>query len=169
MRLKDMVREYVRNFSEEVAEVAGVEMKLASMRSDEVGELTKIIDRLIYYEANASIKQMFAENFDLVIDLIRAVKTETKQEFAGVRARGNQLTIVMLTADQFARVWGTPGKPDFTYTATTTGAVDYLGTPTNPEVVPEEAGYLILGFTELAFSPKINKCQLTKNLSLIHI
>jgi len=163
MRFVNSVREFIKSYSEEVAEVAGVEMKLASMRSEEVGELAKIIDKLLYLEANESIKQLYAENFDLVIDLIRAVKTETKQDFAGIRARGNQLTIVTLTADQFARVWGTTGKLDFTYTATSTGAVDYLGTTTNPETVVEESGYLILGFQELSISPKINKCQLTKN------
>jgi len=163
VRFINSVKEFIRNYSEEVAEVAGVEMKLASMKSEEVSELAKMIDKLLYLEANESIKQLYAENFDLVIDLIRAVKTETKQDFAGVRARGNQLTIVGLTADQFTRVWGTTGKLDFTYTATSTGAVNYLGTATDPEVVLEESGYLILGFQELSISPKINKCQLVKN------
>jgi len=163
VRFINSVREFIRNYSEEVAEVAGVEMKLASMRSEEVNELAKMIDKLLYIEANESIRQLYVENFDLVIDLIRAVKTETKQDFAGIRARGNQLTIVALTADQFARVWGTTGKLDFTYTATATGPTDYLGTSANPEIVPEESGCLILGYQELSVSPKINKCQLIKN------
>jgi len=163
MRFRDAVREYFRNYTEEVAEVAGVEMKLASMKSDEVETLARMLDKILYINANEGVRQLFIENFDLVIDLVRAVKTETKQEFAGVRARGNQLTIVDLTADQFTYVWGATGATDFTYTATATGAVDYLGTSANPETVAEETGYLILGFIELAPSPKINKTQLTKN------
>jgi hypothetical protein len=162
-RLFDAVRGYIRNYPEEVAEVAGVEMKLASVTSREVEEIAKMLDKMLYREATPAIRELFTENFDLVIDLIRAVKTETKQEFAGVRARGNQLTLVDLTADQFTNVWGATGKVDFTYTATATGAVDYLGTEAAPETVAEEEGYLILGFVELSTSPKINKTQLTKN------
>ena len=163
IKVLDLVRDYIGNYSEEVAEVAGVEMKLASMRKEEVEILARTIDKLLYMNANEAVKELYVENFDLIIDLIRAVKTETKQDFAGVRARGNQLTVVDLTADQFTYVWGSTGATNFTYTATSTGAVDYLGTSANPQSVAEEEGYLILGFIEKAPSPKVNKTQLTKN------
>jgi len=161
MRIIDRVG--IRSFREEVAEVAGVEMKLAGLREEETEALLNMIDKYLYANASDAVKTLVTENADLIIDLVRAVKAETKQEFAGPRARGNQLTIVDLTADQVTRVWGGTGAKDFTYTATSTGAVEYIGTESNPETTAEEEGILYLGFLEHAVTPKTNKILLTKN------
>jgi len=184
MRIIDRVG--IRSFREEVAEVAGVEMKLAGLREEETEALLNMIDKYLYANASDAVKTLVAENADLIIDLvravkaetkqefagprargnqltIRAVKAETKQEFAGPRARGNQLTIVDLTADQLTRVWGATGANDYSYTATATGSVDYIGTSANPESTAEEEGIIYLGFIEEAITPKVNKVLLTKN------
>lgn len=163
MRFIDEVSGYVKNYPEEVSRLAGIETKLASMSQDEVNILAKMLDKILYIETNEAVKKLYSENFDVIVDVVRAVKTETKQEFAGPRATGNQLTIVDLTPDVFTRVWGATGASDFTYVAASTGVVDYIGTSANPEVTAEEEGLVILGFVELAMSPKINKVQFTKN------
>ncbi|MHA1288828.1 MAG: hypothetical protein ACTSPB_15660 [Candidatus Thorarchaeota archaeon] len=161
MRIIDKVG--IRSYREEVAEVAGVEMKLASLSERENEALLNMLDKYLYVNASDAVKNLVVENVDLIVDLVRAVKAETKQEFAGPRARGNQLTIVDITADQLTRVWGATGATDFSYTATATGAVDYIGTSANPETTAEEEGLIYLGFTESAVAPKTNKMLLTKN------
>jgi len=153
----------IRSYREEVAEVAGVEMKLASLREDEAESILSMIDRYYYENANPAVRSLIVENAELTIDLVRAVKAETKQEFAGPIARGNQLTITDLTADHFTNVWGSTGATDFTYTASSTGSTAYIGTSSAPESVAEEEGYVFLGFIEMSPTPKTNKILLTKN------
>jgi len=162
-RISEAVSGLIKSYTEETQKIAGAEMKLAKLSKEETEAISDMLDKLLYTNANESIRQLYAENFEAIVDLVRVVKSETKQDFAGIRAKGNQLTLVDLTADVFARVWGTTGKTDFTYTATTVGATDYLGTSTNPEATSEEEGIIILGFIEAATSPKINKTQFIKN------
>lgn len=164
-KLFDMVEGlgFIDNYDEEVKKVAGVETKLAEMTKVEVEALARMLNKMLYLESNVAVKQLYADNFDLIIDLVRAVKTETKQSFGGARARGNQLTVVDLTPDVFDYIWGSSGATDYTFTASSTGAQDYLGTSANPESVAEEEGYIILGVVELSPTPKVNKIHLTKN------
>ena len=153
----------VRSYREEEVEVAGSTRKLAALSEAECESILSLMDRLYYENANKATRALVAENAELVIDLVRAVKTETKQEFAGPVARGNQLTLVDMTADVFTRVWGGTSPIEFVNTISATGSTDYIGTSSNPESVAEEEGYVFLGLTELAASPKINKVLLTKN------
>ena len=122
-----------------------------------------MIDKMLYKNANYAVKSLVAENMDLIFDVIRAVKAETKQEFAGPRAKGNALTLVDLTADVFTYVWGSTGATDFETEHTSTGAKDYIGTSANPQSIAEEEGMIILGFIDRATIPTVNKVLLTKN------
>jgi len=158
--IKDVVS--VRSFKEESAELAGVEMKLAALSEFEVETIINMVDKMLYKNASDAVKSLVAENMDLIIDLIRAVKAETKQEFAGPRAKGNALTLVDLTADVFTYVWGATGATSFDTEHTTTGAKDYIGTSTNPQTVAEEEGIIILGFIDRVANPTVNKVILTK-------
>jgi len=148
---------------EESAKIAGVEVKLAEFSQEEIRKVLDMLDSLFYQNAYPAVRSLIAENLDLIIDLIRIVKAETKQDFGGIRAKGNQLTLVRVTADMLGTVWGQSGKTDFTYTATSTGPVFYIGTDTNPEKTTEEEGIIYLGFVEKAVTPKTNKLQLTKH------
>jgi len=163
--MRESIVDYVgiRGYPEETAEVAGVEMKLASLRDIETENILSMIDKYYYTNAHPSIRELIVENAELTIDLVRSVKAETKQDFAGPVARGNQLTLTDLTADQFTNVWGSTGAKDFTHTASSTGSTAYIGTSSAPESVAEEEGYVFLGFIEMSPTPKTNKILLTKN------
>ena len=159
--IRDLVS--IRSFREETAELAGVEMKLASLTENEVETIVDMLDKMLYKNANYAVKSLVVENIDLIIDLIRAVKAETKQEFAGPRAKGNALTLVDMTADLFTYVWGNTGAMTFEIEHTTTGPKDYIGTEASPQTIGEEEGMIILGFIDTATEKTVNKVLLTKN------
>lgn len=148
---------------EETAELAGVDMKLAGLTENEVESIVNMLDKMIYKNANHAVKSLIVENAELIIDLVRAVKAETKQEFAGPRAKGNSLTLVDLTADMFTHVWGATGATGFEVEHTGVGVRDYIGTSADPQTVGEEEGIIILGFVDRVANPTVNKVLLSKN------
>jgi len=158
--IRDMIP--IRSFREESSELAGVEMKLAALSEFEIETIVNMIDKMLYKNANYAVKSLITENFDLIVDLIRAVKAETKQEFGGPRAKGNALTLIDLTPDVFTNIWG-GATTTYEIEHTSTGAKDYIGTSASPESVAEEEGIIILGFVDRVTNPTVNKVLLTKN------
>jgi len=161
--VNDLITYSFRELEEEVDYLGGVQTKMASFTRDEYDALINILDKFFYKNSYPAVVSLVAENIQVIIDTIRVVKTETKQPFMGIRARGSQLTLVNATADLFTRVWGATGAKTFEKDLTSTGSTDYIGTSANPESVGEEEGYVFLGFLEEEPTPKINKVLLTKN------
>jgi len=143
--------------------IAGVKTKLASFSREECQALIDMLDKMYYYNAYYSIKQTIIEDFDLIVNLIRSVKTETKQPFQGVYAKGNGLTLKRLDVNDFGYVWGTNTNKTWKMTVTAGNAYEYIGTSSNPEQTAEEEGIIILGFMEKSPVPKIDQVQLKKN------
>ncbi len=148
---------------EEIGKLGGVTIKMASFDQDEYDALINLLDKTFYKNSLASAASIVAENILPIIDLIRVVKTNTKEAFAGVRAKGRQLTLELLTADVLPSVWGNANPANYEYTISSTGSLDYIGSASSPVKVGEEEGQIYLGFIEPVPVPKINKLAMNKN------
>lgn len=148
---------------EETGVLGGVRIKMAGFDQDEYDALINLLDKMFYKNSLASAASIVAENILSIIDLIRVVKTNTKEGFAGVRAKGRQLTLELITADSLPLVWGNTGVSNYEYTISATGPLDYIGNASSPVKVGEEEGQIYLGFIEPVSDPKINKLSMSKN------
>lgn len=143
-------------------EIAGATQTLAELRQDEHEKILQLLDTYYYTNANPSVKDLVVENEDMITNLVRVVKQEVNQSFAGGLARGQALTLVDLEAEQFTNVYGASAT-SWENNIAGTGAFDYIGTSASAESVSEEEGYLIFGFIEKVPTPKVNKVMPQKN------
>jgi len=153
----------IKDYPEAEDIVAGVRTKLASMSRQEVQSLAEMLDKMFYLNSYYTVKQTIVENFDLIVDLVRSVKTETKQPFEGILAKGNKLTIKPFDTGDFTNVWGTDTGKTWQKSVSAGTSYDYLGTSSANETTAEEEGIIILGLLEKEITPKIDQIQLEKN------
>jgi len=144
-------------------QIAGTETVGAEFTEQESKILIKMLDRMYYVNSIPSIKKCISDNYDILVDLIRVVKTNTKQPFRGMFAKGNDLTIKPLYEEDFKYVWGSDTDKTFEHNVTKGTVYDYVGTDADPETTKEEEGIIILGFLDLNPDPKIYKVRLMKN------
>jgi len=151
------------NLPESTIEIAGVTTKGSNFTETENNALINMLDKLYYVNSMQSIKNNIAENYDILVDVIRAVKTNTKQPFEGVFAKGNSLTLKPLHEEDFNTVFGQTTDKTFEYDVVDGTVYDYIGTSAQPETTVEEEAIIILGFLEMNPDPKIYKVKFSKN------
>jgi len=136
--------------------------KVGPFAGAELAEWTDIEDEIfkrqyakfIYEEVSPSVRKLLIENEELVRDLVRRVKTETKTVFRGAYARGRELVLIKVRPQTWAKTtW---------LVSVTAGAAWYLGTETAPRTLAEQEGEIILGWADPIDKPKINAVQLWK-------
>ncbi len=144
----DRLREYIRPYEEEMSEVSGVETKLGRLSTEESELLVRSVETLLW-DSPECIKSCVAENFDLLIDLVRSVKLNSHSSYIGFRSKEKGLQLLHIDPSMFNHVWGTTDVSDWSKTIDTAGVYDFIGTPDSPETTAEEEGYIVFGFVDL--------------------
>lgn len=147
-----------------------VTVKLAALKPAETKAIILRADALSRF--NRDIAEMVAEEIPNLINAIRWVKTETKQEFAGALATGSQLTFTWLRPKHV-------GDTTLMNKATTSGKGLYGGTnasvltwlqaftaDTSDDIIPsqqmlEEAGMIHIGICDPVDVPKCDAIRFT--------
>jgi len=158
----NLVKDKIQGYPEETAEVAGVETKISSLSQEETERLAMSINSLLYGAPDVIVENV-ADNFDLVVDLVRAVKSFSRSPYQGIRSKEKGLQIIRLTPDVFTYIWGATGATNWTYEVTIAGVYDYVGTPDSPETTAEEEGLIIFGFLDTSTTKPVKRVQIVKD------
>jgi hypothetical protein len=147
--LYEKLSEFICPYPEEQAEVGeGYETKLGFLSTEESEAIVKSVDAL-FYDAPEAVKACVADNIQLIIDLVRAVKVNAHTSFQGIRSRERGLQLLNLNDPRlFTHVWGSTEPTNWYKEFTEPGVYEYIGTPSAPEITPEEEGVIIFGFLD---------------------
>ncbi|MEM1551566.1 MAG: hypothetical protein QXH03_02715 [Candidatus Bathyarchaeia archaeon] len=138
---------------------AGAITDLAALSSDEVAIFRDQLQKIMS-EVNPSVAKIISANAEVLINLIRRVKTETKSSFKGATARGKELTIELCRPSWFLRN-GTP-ITTWLYTATAGTSWFISGAGNAPVALPEDEGFAFLAWADPIDTPKAEAIQLEK-------
>lgn len=145
----------VQSYPYETDDVAGKSLKLEATKEEEALTFVEELNTKLLL-----VHPQFAEKIALLspilFNLMRSVKDETKQDYKGARARGQELDIVMFGPEEL-------GKTTWTQTFAATGWADFIATIAAPRDMTQYSAELIIGFIDRIASPKVNKVRFVKN------
>jgi len=150
-----------KRYPEETVLIAGKEYAVAEMKKEEVDIFVAELEQICKY-INPAEAEIIAHMSPITLDLVRAVKKETKQPFKGYKARGNELTVVKIAA-RHIRTDLSPTRDTWLKSYTTVGWADYLASATSPRTMTEQTAEIIGGFTNRIDVPKVNLFRYVKD------
>lgn len=149
--------------------VGGEDVTMDAMTIDEIQRFHDDYVNLInqYQEnmnsSNAALAQLFLNNEDLVLEVVRVVKRHAERPYQGRAAEGNGVIIDILTPQDF-------GMTSWFQNIAATGEVPYIqssSTPGNPMTIHENAGFVIFGYTNLLPTPRSQAIKYQKQTRTI--
>jgi len=150
----------VRSYSEKTVKLAGKTTTLSELSSDDVSTLR---DDIFYIIKNAQpeVQDIVATNANRILDMVRAVNTESKAGYSGMAGKGKGLVLNMTSPEDVKRGGAAIDTWETEYSST--GGKSFLWGSGNKLALGEQEGGIILGLTDRVKVPKVSKVQVWKN------